>query len=146
MVSGTLHGAHRTGDILPHDHHADISFILRTQSFNAYSELTKSGIKANGLLAVFRNATADFVRWIPAKTTTSGKTEVMLDKFYPASSRDNFVLKYHHTLETFPQSWNSNNNDNDNDNSNNNNSSNNKLYLDCVFSIISELNKEFPAI
>ena len=37
-------------------------------------------------------------------------------------------------------------NSNDNDNDNNNNSSNNKLYLYRVFSTISELNKEFPAI
>lgn len=102
---GTLLGAHRTGDILPHDHDADISFILRTQSLNAYSELTRSGIKANGLMAIFGNVTADFVRWVPANRTTSGKTEVMLHKLYPASSRDNFILKYHHTLETFPQSW-----------------------------------------
>lgn len=102
---GTLLGAYHTGDILPHDHDADISFILRTQSINAYSELTRSGIKANGFMAIFGNATADFVRWIPANRTTSAKTEVMLHKFYPSSSGDNFILKYHHTLETFPESW-----------------------------------------
>ena len=56
-------------------------------------------------MAIFGNVTADFVRWIPVNKSTSGKTEVMLHKFYPASSGDNFILKYHHTLDTFPQSW-----------------------------------------
>ena len=56
-------------------------------------------------MAIFGNATADFVRWIPANRTTSGEIEIMLHKFYPASTGNNFILKYHHTLETFPQSW-----------------------------------------
>ena len=47
----------------------------------------------------------DVVRRTPANKTTRDRTEVMLYKYYPASSKDNFIVKYHHTLETFPQSW-----------------------------------------
>ena len=90
---------------MPHDHDADISFILSTESLDAYWELSKLGIKANGMVAVFGDVNVDFMRWIPANKTTRGRTEVMLYKYYPASSRDNFIVKYHHTLETFPQSW-----------------------------------------
>ena len=35
----------------------------------------------------------------------SGKTETMLRKYYPPSSKENLILKYHHTLETSPMSW-----------------------------------------
>ena len=103
--AGTLLGVYSIGDILPHDHDADISFILSTESLDAYRELRTLGIKANGLIAIFGKVNVDFMRWRPVNTSTHGKTEIMLHKFYPASSKDNFILKYHHTLETFPQSW-----------------------------------------
>ncbi|KAL9966392.1 hypothetical protein ACROYT_G024455 [Oculina patagonica] len=102
---GTLLGAYRTGDILPHDHDADISFILKTESFDAYKELRRLGMKAGGLIAIFGNVTVDFVRWKPVNMTVHGKTEVMLHKYYPPWVKDNFILEYHHTLEAFPQSW-----------------------------------------
>ena len=57
-----------------------------------------------------------------------------------------WMLKLYAVERTDAIEYNSNSNDNDNDNDNNNNSSNNKLYLYRVFSTISELNKEFPAI
>ena len=53
-----------------------------------------------------------------------------------------WVLKLYAVERTDVIDYNSNENDNDNDNDNNNNSSNNKLYLYCVFSAISELNKD----
>ena len=98
---GTLLGAYCTGDILPHDHDADISFMLSTESLDAYLELRQSGIKANGMIAMSGRVTVDFVRWIPENKTTRGRTEVLLYKYYPASSRDNFIVKFHHTLETW---------------------------------------------
>ena len=64
-----------------------------------------SGINANRLPAGFGKASLDFVRWKTQNRTAGGKAEVMLHKFYPASVRDNYVVRYHHTLETFPQSW-----------------------------------------
>ena len=107
FFSGTLLGAYRSGDVLPYDHDADISFILETESLDAFRDLRQLGIKANGLVAVFGDQTVDFARWIPVNRSSYvyGKTETMLRKFYPASSKDSFILKYHQTLETFPKSW-----------------------------------------
>ena len=107
MYSGTLLGAYRMGDILPYDHDADISYILETEKPEAFRELRELGMQANGLVAVLGDVTVDFMRWQPVNVSSyiSGKTETMLRKYYPPSSKDNLILKYHHTLETSPMSW-----------------------------------------
>ena len=107
LYSGTLLGAYRMGDILPYDHDADISYILETEKPEAFRELRELGMQANGLVAVLGDVTVDFMRWQPVNVSSyiSGKTETMLRKYYPPSSKDNLILKYHHTLETSPMSW-----------------------------------------
>ncbi|KAJ7365750.1 hypothetical protein OS493_002466 [Desmophyllum pertusum] len=45
ILTRTLLGAYRTGDIMSHDHDADISFILSTESLDAYLGLRKMGIR-----------------------------------------------------------------------------------------------------
>ena len=105
LISGTLLGAYRSGDILPYDHDADISFLLSSDPSQAFHELAMSGINANGLAARFGKVSLDFVRWKAQNRTAGEKAEVMLHKFYPASVRDNYLVRYHHTLETFPLSW-----------------------------------------
>lgn len=102
---GTLLGAYHTGDILHYDHDADISFLLSSDPSQAFRELNKYGINANGLVAGFQKMSLDFCRWKAMKSTSGGKTEVLLHKFYPASVRDNVILRYHRTLESFPLSW-----------------------------------------
>ena len=95
------------GDILPYDHDADISFLLSSDTTQAFHELTKSGINAAGIKARFKNVTVDFVPWRPETITTRGRTEVVLHKAYPSYilEKDNFVTRYHHKLQSFPQNW-----------------------------------------
>ena len=107
LHSGTLLGAYRMGDILPYDHDADISYILETEKPEAFRKLRELGMQANGLVVALGDVTVDFMRWQPVNVSSyiSGKTETMLRKYYPPSSKDNLILKYHHTLETSPMSW-----------------------------------------
>ena len=107
LYSGTLLGAYRMGDILPYDHDADISYILETEKPEAFRKLRELGMQANGLVVALGDVTVDFMRWQPVNVSSyiSGKTETMLRKYYPPSSKDNLILKYHHTLETSPMSW-----------------------------------------
>ena len=95
------------GDILPHDHDADISFLLDSDTSAAFRELAKFGIKAAGIKARFKNVTVDFVPWRAEKIANSGRTEVVLHKAYPSYvlEKDNIVTRYHHTLQSFPQAW-----------------------------------------
>ncbi|CAH3157218.1 unnamed protein product [Pocillopora meandrina] len=104
---GTLLGAYRMGDILSYDHDADISYILETEKPEAFRKLRELGMQANGLVVALGDVTVDFMRWQPVNVSNyiSGKTETMLRKYYPPSSKDNLILKYHHTLETSPMSW-----------------------------------------
>lgn len=102
---GTLLGAYRMGDVLPHDHDADISFLLSSDTSHVFSELAKTGIQANNLAARCGKVSLDFIRWRAENKTINGKTVVILHKFYPPSVRDNMLVRYHHTLESFPQSW-----------------------------------------
>ena len=107
LYSGTLLGAYRMGDILPYDHDADISYILETEKPEAFRKLRELGMQANGLVVALGDVTVDFMRWQPVNVSSyiSGKTETMLRKYYPPSSKENLILKYHHTLETSPMSW-----------------------------------------
>ena len=107
IISGTLLGAYQIGDILPHDHDADISFLVSSNTSQAFRELTKSGIKAAGIKARYGGMIIDFVPWKPGIRTTHEGTEVLLYKSYPSYvlENDNIMNRYHHKLETFPQSW-----------------------------------------
>ena len=104
---GTLLGAYRLGDILPHDHDADISFLLSSDTSKAFQELAKSGIAAAGIKARFKNVVVDFVPWRAEYTRTRGIGKVVLHKAYPVEvlEKDNVVTRYHHKLQSFPQSW-----------------------------------------
>ena len=103
----TLLGAYRLGDILPHDHDADISFLLSSDPSKAFQELAKSGIAAAGIKARFKNVVVDFVPWRVEYTKTRGIGKVVLHKAYPVEvlEKDNIVTRYHHKLQSFPQSW-----------------------------------------
>ena len=95
------------GDVLPHDHDADISFLVSSDTSQAFRELAKDGIKAAGIKARFKNVIVDFVPWKAESRTYRGKTEVILHKEYPAYvlEKDNIVTRYHHKLQSFPQAW-----------------------------------------
>lgn len=104
---GTLLGAYRMGDVLPHDHDADMSFLVTSNISQAFQELAKSGIAAAGIKARFNGVILDFVPWKPQYRTTHERTQLMLYKSYPSYvlENDNIMNRYHHKLETFPYSW-----------------------------------------
>ena len=49
----------------------------------------------------------DFVPWRAEYTRTRGIGKVVLHKAYPVEvlEKDNIVTRYHHKLQSFPQSW-----------------------------------------
>ena len=107
LSKGTLLGAVRFGDILPWDGDADISFVLNTDSLALHNELSKLGISSNGLQARYKRLSIDYVRCNPTNGVFNGKEQVLLQKYYPVSvlKNENVLVRYHHTLESFPMSW-----------------------------------------
>ena len=95
------------GDVLPHDHDADISFLASSDTSQAFRGLAKDGIKAAGIKARFKNVILDFVPWKAQYRTTHEGTELMLYKSYPSYviEKDNIMNRYHHKLESFPYLW-----------------------------------------
>ncbi|XP_015755022.1 PREDICTED: uncharacterized protein LOC107334588, partial [Acropora digitifera] len=107
LISGTLLGAYRMGDILPYDHDADISFLVSSNISQAFRHLLNSGIKAAGIKARYKNVAVDFVPWRTEKITNHGRKQVLLHKSYPlyVLEGDNFVTRLHHQWQSFPRAW-----------------------------------------
>ena len=107
FVPGTLLGVVKFQDIIPWDHDGDISYVLGSGSSEFHEELAAHGIQSNGLIATYKGLSIDYVRWIPKTGTFNGEETLLMEKYYPAHiwKSDNIVVRYHHKLESFPQSW-----------------------------------------
>ena len=94
--------------MLPWDGDGDISIVHPGSFYDAepwISYLANKGISANMMVATYKDMTVDIMRWKFQNLHQNDKKTSYLYKYYPSSSKDSFIVKLNHKLDTFPFEW-----------------------------------------